>query len=156
MSDWRKLAAEALGEEEKSAKPSAAPEPAKPNPRQLPAKLARNLEILRHLPAPERLLNKDNWRLVVADAMRLADEGWAAQALQFEWPVRDLFGCGSRDSGEFEGLAIWLRGRRISILDDKGVIAIDELQVRHCFRRPSTRPDLEGVVPVALWEFGRR
>ncbi len=64
---------------------------------------------------------------MVADAMRVADEGWAAQALALGWSESDLFGAaidGGADPSD-DGLAAWLDGRNILALCD-AFAAVDE------------------------------
>jgi hypothetical protein len=55
------------------------------------------------------------WPQVVADAARLASEGWVTQALGLGWQPLDLFGAVPDKLGDPDanGLAVKLDGRRI-------------------------------------------
>ncbi len=123
----------------------------------LPDDLAAALRRLETLPQPRKLERAANWRGVVADAMMIARDRWAAKAMALGWTAGDLFGIGPRDDWDFQGLAVWLDGRRIVLLDDKqAVVAGDPGDYRSAFvrggMRHGTHPTIE---PVMLWEFGR-
>lgn len=111
----------------------------------LPEELTLGLKRLRLMPAP-RTTTPSAWLEIVADAARIADEGWAARATELGWSPVDLFGC-SRD-GEYEGLAVWLRSRRIVLIDENSAIAIAGDRRRAVFNRR----DHEGA--ILLWELG--
>lgn len=83
----------------------------------LPADVVAGLERLKDSPAP-RLLHPERWPAVVADALRLASEGWAASALRLGWSPLDLYGAVPDKHGdpEADGLATKLAGRRIVAL----------------------------------------
>ncbi|WP_305171856.1 hypothetical protein [Sphingomonas aurea] len=121
----------------------------------LPAHLSADLRRLERLPAPRAIQRVENWREVVADAMRLARGGWAASALALGWTAADLFGVGSRDSWDCEGLAVWLRGRSLLLIDEHRAVA-EGGAGREAFVRGGmghgTHPT---VTPIMLWEFGR-
>lgn len=145
---WREMAAQTLPD---------ATEPAAPADYGLDAELVANLRRLRLMLPPAKIERAENWRAVVADALTIAREGWAATALALGWTASDLFGVGPVDSWDFEGLAVWLRGRRIVLLDDRrAVVEGDGGDYRSTFIRGGmqhgTHPTIE---PVMLWEFGR-
>ena len=123
----------------------------------LPDDLAADLRRLENLPPPRKIENADNWRSVVVDAMKLARDGWAAKAIALGWNAGDLFGIGPEDDWDFEGLAIWLRGRRIIILDSaKAIVAGNPADYRSAFIRGSMRHGTHPTItPVMLWDFGR-
>lgn len=62
--------------------------------------------------------NASEWAAVVRDAKRLAEEGWASQALSLGWTPLDLFGAVTDPAGdpEADGLAVKLNGRRVLAL----------------------------------------
>lgn len=117
--------------------------------------LAASLRALEYMPAPRKIERAGNWRGIVRDALAIARDGWAANAMALGWSAGDLFGIGSRDDWEFAGLAVWLRGRSIVLLDQQRAIVADGDQ-RAAFTRGGmghgTHPT---VMPVMLWEFGR-
>jgi len=57
----------------------------------LPREVVDGLVKLRMMPPP-RITKPDVWPEIVADAVRIADEGWAAQAIDLGWDPLDLFG----------------------------------------------------------------
>ncbi|WP_426262992.1 hypothetical protein [Sphingomonas sp. PWP1-2] len=147
MGNWREVAARALAEQGEAA-------PAVDR-YGLEADLHRNLSRLANLSPPAKLSADSNWREVVQDALRIAREGWAATALSLGWTVADLYGVGERDSWDFEGLAAWLRGRRIVALDERICLA-GEVRPWDIFERGGPcRGRMPVVVPVMLWDFGR-
>ena len=113
------------------------------------------LERLKKLPPPAKVEKPANWRAVVEDALRLARDGWAAKALALGWSVTDLYGVEPVDSYEFEGLAVWLAGRSIGMIDDRYAVVVEGNR-RDVFVRGGpghgTRPT---VTPVLLWVWGR-
>ncbi len=121
----------------------------------LPDRLAASLRVLEYMPAPRKIEQGDTWRGIVRDALGIARGGWAANAMAFGWSAGDLFGIGPRGDWEFSGLAVWLRGRSIVLLDQQRAIVADGDR-RAAFTRGGmghgTRPT---VIPVMLWEFGR-
>ena len=115
-----------------------------------PAEIARGLAALRTLAAPLGV-DCNGWRQVVADAGRLIAEGWAEDALALGWTALDLFGCeplGSDDDYR-NGLAVWLIGRPLVLLDADSAIARVDAR-RFVFSR---KRDRSGC--VLLWELGR-
>lgn len=123
----------------------------------LPDDLANALRRLETMPPPRKLERAANWRGVVVDAMTLARDRWAAKALALGWTAGDLFGIGPRDDWDFQGLAVWLDGRRIVMLGDKRAIAADASGgSRSSFDRGGMRHGTHPTIdPVMLWEFGR-
>jgi len=123
----------------------------------LPDDLAGALRRLETLAPPRQLENAHSWRSVVADAMTIARDQWAANAMALGWTAGDLFGVGPRDDWEFQGLAIWLDGRRLVMLDQARAIAVNAADGRAAtFIRGGTRHGSHPTVsPVMLWDFGR-
>ena len=121
----------------------------------LPNALAASLRALESMPAPQHVERVDHWPDIVTDALSIARTGWAAKAMALGWSAGDLFGIGPRDDWQFSGLAVWLRGRTIMLLDQRSAIVADGQQ-RAAFNRGGmghgTHPS---VAPVMLWEFGR-
>lgn len=72
-------------------------------------------------PAPRTVRDEGAWGEVVADARRLADEGWAASALALGWSPLDLWGY----SPDRDGLAVWLRGRGLVLLDAATAVVVN-------------------------------
>lgn len=116
MGSWRDAAAAAMGEGVDFASPPAVEKFG------LPDDLAAALRRLETMPAPRKLQQPANWRGVVADAMVLARDRWAAKAMALGWTVGDLFGVGAKTDWDFQGLAVWLNGRRIIMLDERQAI----------------------------------
>jgi hypothetical protein len=113
---------------------------------ELPALLAAGLERLRTLPPP-RTTNPEGWSRIVADAQRIADHGWAIQALQLGWGPLDLFGVSADPDGL--SLAVWLAGRRLVLIDERTAIAATGSD-RHVYnRRPCDGVLLWNVAPGA-------
>lgn len=83
------------------------------------------------------------WREIVADARRLVAEGWLNTALALGWTAHDLFGV----LDDREGLAVWLRGRAIILIDEDGAVAHYPDQPADLYRRR----DLLGA--KLLWEI---
>lgn len=115
--------------------------------------LAQDLRRLDAMPAP-RVVGRGAWRPIVDDALRIAREGWAASvlalALALGWSEADLFGIGPLDDVEFAGLAVWLRGRSIVMVDEaRAIVAEGERRAAYHRRRSI------GCEPVILWRFGR-
>lgn len=123
----------------------------------LDAGLAASLRRLEHLPPPRKLEDASGWPGVVADALALARDGWAAKALALGWNAGDLFGVGPRDDWDFQGLAVWLDGRQILMLDEKhAIVAGNPADYRSAFIRGGMRHGTHPTItPVMLWEFGR-
>jgi len=153
MASWRELAARLTSDDRRGEHAATPPEPGAPA---LPGDLWEHLLTLENLPPPPLLQERLKWRPVVADAMRIAREGWAERALGLGWTPADLFGVGEAGSDDFEGLAVWLRGRRIILLDATTAISPNDDNSRAVFNRPDRRLRSAGVVVVPLWKFGRR
>ncbi len=146
MSSWREVAAAVLAQPVTSTPTT--------DTFGLPVDLAASLRRLKTL-SPPRLIDRSAWKPVVDDALRVATEGWAASALSLGWSQHDLFGVGPRDNWEFSGLAVWLRGRSLVLLDEKRAIAADEQQRSSFERGGFGHGKAPSVTPVFLWEFGR-
>ena len=80
---------------------------------EIPAEIAMGLNRLRGMRAP-RIKRPEVWPEIVADALRISSEGWAVAALRLGWSPLELWGW----SPDREGLAVWLAGRRLVIVDD--------------------------------------
>lgn len=101
---------------------------------------------------PRRVSDKAVWRAIVADAERLASDGWASTALALGWSEHDLFGIGPHDSAEWSSLAVWLAGRTLTMMDDhRAFTTSGDVYYIERWGRPHT----VFVAPVLLWEFGR-
>ena len=124
MGKWLDLAAklEADGGDNRDIRdnsPSIGPNvPNVPNvPASLSPSIAEGLARLANSAAP-RLIVPDAWPVAVADALRLASDGWAAKALALGWSELDLFGAVPDRNGDpdADGLAVKLGGRTILAL----------------------------------------
>lgn len=116
----------------------------------LPAAVRDGLVALSTAPAP-RLLRPELWPGVVADALRLASEGWALQAIRLGWSPLDLFGAVPDKGGDpdGDGLAVKLTGRQV--LAVCGTFAtVKDASGRSYVHRGN------GAGAVLLWELGRR
>lgn len=114
--------------------------------------LASSLRRLEQMPPPPRVNSREVWGEVVRDAMRLAREGWAATAIGMGWDATDLFATGPNDDGERDCLAIWLAGRKLSLLT--GWTARTECGAMF-YREEYMRATAPRIEPVWLWQFGR-
>lgn len=119
-------------------------------PHSLPVALGQNLDVLAGMGAP-RLAHPERWPGIVADALRLVREGWATQALCLGWEPLEIWGCCPLVDGDpaADGLAVWLEGRRVLLLDDKTCIVASGSSDRSIF----TRGCAEGA--VLLWDLGK-
>jgi hypothetical protein len=151
MSNWRTVAATVMADT-----PAGIPSPALED-FGLPDDLSDALRRFERMPSPRKLERPQNWAGVVADAMTLARDRWAEKALALGWTAGDLFGVGARTDWDFQGLAVWLEGRRIILLDEKrAIVAGDARDFRSAFIRGGMRHGIQPTVtPVMLWEFGR-
>jgi hypothetical protein len=116
----------------------------------LPGELVTGLLKLQSMPMP-RITLPPVWPEIVADARRLGAEGWAVQALALGWKPLELFGCcGRADSDQMQaGLAVWLAGRRVLLLDALSCM-VEDGQGRSIFYGRSVAPG-----GVFLWDLGR-
>ena len=150
MGSWRDVAAAVAQRREQPA-----PLPPVAETFGLPDHLAASLRALEYMPAPRKIEQADRWRGIVRDALGVARDGWAANAIALGWSAGDLFGIGPRDDWEFSGLAVWLRGRSIALLDQQRASVADGDR-RAAFTRGGmghgTHPTVSHVL---LWEFGR-
>lgn len=115
----------------------------------LPAPVQTGLRRLRTMAAP-RITAPEVWPEIVEDAARLANEGWAAQALALGWSPLHLWGCSPEPGGntDHEGLAVWLRGRPVLLLDSHSCLVETAPRHHSIF---NARP-MPGA--VLLWELG--
>lgn len=115
----------------------------------LPADVRRGLTFLANAPAP-RVRCPDIWPEVMADALRLASEGWAARALALGWSALDLFGAMPKagDDPDGDGLAVKLRGRHILAL----CASFATVEGANCARAFLYRPGNPNA--VMLWTLG--
>jgi hypothetical protein len=145
MPSWREMAARVMAESVPAPEHLDSPDN---------AEMAAGLVQLeaRRLP---RGCNEDEWGRIVMDAKRLAKEGWAERALALGWSMTDLFGIGPNDDWEFSGLAVWLQGRALVLLDADSAISKDGT-ARFCFKRGGLGNGKQpSVDPVLLWHFRR-
>lgn len=136
----------------------AQPVPAPPQPRRysdLPPDLANGLERLNRTPTARFRGDKAVWARVVDDAHALAVDGWAAKALALGWSPYDVFGIGLRDSLDFAGLAVWLEGREVVVMNaDRAMIRT--VKGMAYFERGGWGHGRDASAPpVLLWQFGR-
>ena len=80
----------------------------------LPALVLDGLKVLAEAAAPP-VCSPELWPGVVADALRLASEGWASNALILGWSPLELFGAVIDPQGDpdADGLAVKLSGRKV-------------------------------------------
>jgi len=116
----------------------------------LPAPIRAGLYELLRQPCP-RITRPEVWPEIIGDAVRLADEGWAAKALALGWPPLALWGCSPDKGGnpDHDGLAVILARRRIVLLDERIAIIEAGAGARVLFNVRS----MAGA--VMLWELGR-
>ncbi len=117
---------------------------------ELPAACADGFARLQAMPPP-RITRPEVWSEIVADALRLAADGWAMQALALGWTSLDLWGCSpvARGNPDHGGLAVWLDGRRILLLDERTCIVDAGAGARAVFTRR------EPAVGMLLWDLGK-
>ena len=116
----------------------------------LPPPVAAGVASLRTRPAP-RITRPAIWPVIVADAIRLVEHGWAAEAMALGWHPLELFGCSRDPEGDdyLLGLAGWLNGRPLSCIFQEGAIAIEGDQRAGFTRKRSIE------CAIYLWEYGR-
>jgi hypothetical protein len=144
VANWREVAARALAREAEPAPLATA----------LPRQLLEGLERLHRSPPPARR-PVAAWRAVTADALALAQSGWALDALALGWNPLDLFGCSMDGGAAFAGLAVWLEGDRLLLLDGASAIAARG-NLRRVFNRRAViqaRPGSGSEVRF-LWNMG--
>ena len=139
MDSWRDLAARIVAEE--SGVPAA--------PGVEPGLLA-----LRGMRPPRRLCDARHWDEIKADAIRLQREGWADAATALGWHPLEIFGCGASSSADFEGLAVWIAGRRLLLLDAQSALVATP-DGRASFDRRARARAMHAANPVFLWDLGR-
>lgn len=116
----------------------------------MPPEIDAGLLWLDRQPAPE-ITRPQVWPVIVADALMLAQQGWAGKALALGWHPLELFGCCADREGDdyLLGLAGWLDGRELDEVHDAGAIAIDRDQRAYFNRKRS----IDGA--IYLWEYLR-
>lgn len=121
-------------------------EPSRP-----PSDLVAGLDRLRGM-RPPRITRPEAWPEIVADALRIAEEGWAAQAIALGWQPLDLWGCWPFDGGDDlrDGLAISLGGRAILAVDERMAAVRQGKGIAYHYR-PASCGDR-----VFLWTIGGR
>ena len=112
----------------------------------LPDDLHAGLIRLRTM-VPPNVTHPEVWPVIVADAGVIASGGWARMALALGWHPLDLFGCSA--DGDYEGLAVWLAGRRPVLIDEHSAIVAEGAGCSVFHRRGT-----EGA--VFLWDLGAR
>ncbi len=154
MPSWREVAASLLDPHGAGH----APAPTPPQPRRysdLPPDIAAGLGRLQRTPTARFRGDTQRWAQVVDDAHALALDGWAAKALALGWSGHDVFGIGRRDANDFAGLAVWLDGRTVAVLDEQRAMA-RTAGGWACFERGGWGHGRDaGADPVLLWQFGR-
>jgi hypothetical protein len=140
---WRELAAAAL---EGTAEP--------PAPIALSDEVRAGIAALRRMAPPPGAASDEVWRQIVADAVTIERRGWADQALALGWDPLDLFGCGWAGERIFEGLAVWLAGRSVVLLDARSAIVADGRERAIFYRRPFASDTNHSRSPVFLWSAG--
>ncbi|MEN2748211.1 hypothetical protein [Sphingomonas sp. T9W2] len=155
MANWREKAAALL--DPHGAGPRPAPSPPQPTRRftDLPPGIAAAVARLQRTPGPRFCGDAAAWAHVIDDAIALAVDGWAGKALALGWSAHDVFGIGPRDSLDFAGLAVWLAGRTIVVLNADRAMVRDRDGMA-CFERGGWGHGRDASEPpVLLWEFGR-
>lgn len=117
----------------------------------LPPAIAEGLAILTAAPAP-RMRNPILWPQIVADAERLAADGWAQSALALGWTALDLFGAVIAPAGDpnSDGLAVKLEGRRVLAIC-ASFATVSEGVGRAYLYRPTQEP----TGRCLLWDIGK-
>lgn len=150
MGSWRDMAADILARQQPQSSA-----PAQPDVNVVPSDIANGIVRLATM-RPPRVTSLEAWAEIVSDAERLVQEGWVTKALALGWTRGDIFGVGPHDSSEFEGLAVWLRLRKLILLDADVAVALDGKQ-RVYFKRGGMGRGIQPTIePVLLWQFGRR
>lgn len=155
MGKWMDLAAKLeagkRGDDDRDVRDNSPPKvPIVPNvPASLPADIRFGLAALRVMAAP-RITRPQVWLAIVADAVRLATDGWAAHALRLGWHPLELWGCSPERGGnmDHDSLAVWLDGRRVLLIDDSTCIVATGTVGRSVFNRRSVARG-----GVLLWDM---
>lgn len=115
----------------------------------LPRELADGLFKLRMMPPP-RITKTEVWPEIVADAVRIAEEGWATQAIDLGWHPLHLFGVeSSNDPDTWDySLAVIMEGWAIAAVGAEFITLRKGNACRPFKNRP--RPALTKY----LWELG--
>ena len=113
----------------------------------LPADLQCGLDKLRTMPAP-RIQRPEIWDEIVRDALRIATEGWASQAIALGWDPLLLWGVEASNEPDDFSLAVELAGREIQAVDEHRFY-LRKGDVRSFFGK---RP--HDCLSKFLWELG--
>lgn len=115
----------------------------------LPVEVIVGLRVLRARPAPP-IARPAVWREVVDDSLTLAADGWARRALDLGWDAADVFGTGPDGDASFDGLAVWLGGRKlVAVTANSARTDCGAVFYRETFLRPLS----PRVTPAFLWDF---
>ena len=101
----------------------------------LPKSIRDGIAKLQVMKVP-RTVRADRWPRIVADAVSLVVSDWAALALAKDWQPLHLFGAVTDARGDpySDGLAVWLRGRKVTVLLDC-CVAVEDGAGRAYFNR---------------------
>jgi len=113
---------------------------------QLPTDINAGLEKLRAMRCP-CIRRPELWDEMKADALRIATEGWATQAIALGWELLQIFGYQPSDDPDDFSLAVELAGRSIVAVDESRFY-LRQGDVRSFFGRRE-RPLLKRY----LWDF---
>lgn len=115
----------------------------------LPLAVARGVEALPRMSCP-RDVASPRWPIAVADALKLARDGWAAKAIALGWHDLELFGAVTDAAGDpfGDGLAVWLNGRKLVAMTATCATVVDGGGQYFYHRR-------EQVGARLLWEIAR-
>lgn len=116
----------------------------------VPAAIIAGLAELQSKATP-RITRPEVWPGIVMDAVRVVEEGWAEKALALNWTAEQVWGCSPEPGGnvDHDGLAVWLAGRRVLLLDEWSCIVEEGPNARAVF----TRPQIAVPGSVLLWEL---
>lgn len=148
MHSWREIAARVVPTRE--AEPEAQPKA----DYGVPAEVLAGVSALRRMAPPRGAASDEAWRQIVADAVTITHRGWASQALALGWSSLDVYGCGVVGGQEFLGLAVWLAGRRVVLIDESHAIAVQGAERTLFYRRERAVADDHPLSPIHLWEIG--
>jgi hypothetical protein len=113
----------------------------------VPEELRAGLDRLRDMRRP-RVQRPELWDEITRDALEIATDGWAAQAIALGWEPLQIFGYQPSSDPDDFGLAVELAGRTIVAVDER-CFYLRKDGVRSFFdNRP--RPALTKF----LWELG--